>query len=198
MKIENIIGKTENNEYIEKSGKSHTIYVLVTDGHGELYLESIGFGPTRPGNDLLPLTDEDREKIEDAYISNGMVYCEVCGTPWDCEAHEMYKVDYEACVVYCNECRPFEPKPLDEPEDLFLSPNLTGVPHDEDYKEVEELFCDSSGFGASYEPALTKEQATKRVQEIFKEHQGTQLYSAITGVGQFQVYVTIYKHEPKE
>jgi len=197
MNKQNIIGKTKHDEYIERDGKTYSAHALVEDGHGDLYLECIGGGAYKESS-LLPLTDKDKEQIEEAYISNGMVYCEVCSTAWDCEDHEMYKVDYEACVAYCNECRPFEPKPLDEPEDLFQSPNLTGVPHDEDYKEVEELFCDSSGFGASYEAALTKEQATKRVQEIFKEHEGTQLYSAVTGVGQFQVYVTIYKHEPKE
>ncbi|WP_455217006.1 nitrilase-related carbon-nitrogen hydrolase [Kaarinaea lacus] len=61
----------------------------------------------------------------------------------------------------------------------------------ENYEEVETLFCDSSGFGSEREPALTKEQATARANDLVEQH--GKLFSGLTGIGQFQVYVTLYK-----
>lgn len=63
------------------------------------------------------------------------------------------------------------------------------------YELVEELFADSSGFGADNEMALSVSQFERRVQELLKEH-GT-LTAKITDVGQFQVYVGLFKKTGK-
>ena len=53
------------------------------------------------------------------------------------------------------------------------------------WKEVDSLFCDSSGFGAPGEPALTYAQLIAKL-EVGKGY-------AITQVGQFQVYVGVFE-----
>lgn len=59
------------------------------------------------------------------------------------------------------------------------------------YRLIEEFFVDSSGFGADYELALTKENFLVKLTELLKEH--GQLTAKITGNGQFQVYVGLFK-----
>ena len=59
------------------------------------------------------------------------------------------------------------------------------------YELIEELFVDSSGFGAPDEPALTYQQLLTRLRELVTEH--GPLYSTITSVGQFQVYLGLFK-----
>jgi hypothetical protein len=61
------------------------------------------------------------------------------------------------------------------------------------YKLIEELFVDSSGFGSPDELALTREQFEKKLLELLDQH--GQLNATITGVGQFQVYVGLFKKE---
>lgn len=63
------------------------------------------------------------------------------------------------------------------------------------YELVEELFCDSSGFGLDNEPALTKEQLIKKVTRLLQEH--TSLHAFITSMGYFQVYLGLYKKTGK-
>ena len=63
------------------------------------------------------------------------------------------------------------------------------------YELVEDLFVDSSGFGADYEPALTVSAFEKRIQELLETH-GT-LTAKITGQGQFQVYVGLFRKTGK-
>lgn len=60
------------------------------------------------------------------------------------------------------------------------------------FQEIDTLFCDSSGMGGLGERALTKNQAISRVQAILDASDDT-LYAGITGIGQFQVYVTLYR-----
>lgn len=81
---------------------------------------------------------------------------------------------------------------VNEPNDIFHSRDFSNNTVPASYKEIETLFCDSSGFGSEYEPALTPEQAKAKVTELLKKYKGKQLYSALTGIGQFQVYVTLY------
>lgn len=59
------------------------------------------------------------------------------------------------------------------------------------FELIEELFCDSSGFGLDTEPALTPAQATDKVNQLIKDN--GQLYASITNQGQFQVYVGLFK-----
>jgi hypothetical protein len=63
------------------------------------------------------------------------------------------------------------------------------------YTEVDTLFVDSSGFGTDNEPALTTSQLEKRLIELLREHKS--LHAFITNVGQFQVYITLYKKTGK-
>lgn len=63
------------------------------------------------------------------------------------------------------------------------------------YQLIDELFVDSSGFGADDEPAMTKLQFETKLQEIVAIH-GT-VISKITKVGQFQVYVGLFKKTGK-
>lgn len=67
---------------------------------------------------------------------------------------------------------------------VFLQ-NLDGF----DYR-YEELFCDASGFGAEWEPALTHKQLCEKLgllQAIFPD--GFAL--SISEVGQFQVHIRV-------
>lgn len=59
------------------------------------------------------------------------------------------------------------------------------------YELVKELFVDSSGFGLESEPALTESAFINELESLLRIH-GT-LYSTLTGVGQFQVYVGLFK-----
>lgn len=61
------------------------------------------------------------------------------------------------------------------------------------YKLIDELFVDSSGFGSEDEPALTPDNFEKKLLELLNEH--GQLNATITGAGQFQVYVGLFKKE---
>lgn len=83
------------------------------------------------------------------------------------------------------------PSKITSPEGLFKVPALDKHEIPERFTEVECLFCDSSGLGSELEPALTPDKAKGRVATLLNEH-GT-LFGAITGQGQFQVYVSIYK-----
>jgi hypothetical protein len=59
------------------------------------------------------------------------------------------------------------------------------------WKLVEELFCDSSGFGAEDEPALTIRGTKEKMKERMAE-EGTFGY-AVLAAGQFQVTVGVFK-----
>jgi hypothetical protein len=63
------------------------------------------------------------------------------------------------------------------------------------YKMIDELFCDSSGFGQDDEPALSVSQTFKKLEEILKTY--PIIYTAITGQGQFQIYLGIFIKENK-
>lgn len=130
---------------------------------------------------------------EDFYYAEGH-HCEECGTFHDTEQY--YDVSYtitEHGGFYCKTCVPAEELLIEvtDSEDIFRSKDMTGVDVPENFEEVETLFCDSSGFGRPSEPAMTKEQAIEAMERLIEEH--GKLYSGLTGIGQFQVYVTLYK-----
>lgn len=58
------------------------------------------------------------------------------------------------------------------------------------YTLIDNLFCDNSGFGSDNEPAYTKSQFEQRIREILATN--PTIYTTLTGVGQFQVYVGVY------
>ena len=64
------------------------------------------------------------------------------------------------------------------------------------YELVEELFCDSSGFGVEDEPALTQSQLINEVRSLVDKY--GLLYTTITGVGQFQIYLGLFTKSGKK
>lgn len=65
-----------------------------------------------------------------------------------------------------------------------------------DTERIEEFFVDSSGFGRPDEPALTYPSFVKEIHKLKSVHK-TILFGALTGVGQFQVYYSIFKKGKK-
>ena len=63
------------------------------------------------------------------------------------------------------------------------------------YELIENLFCDSSGFGTINEPALTKKQLVLKIQEILDDN--PEVYTFLTEQGQFQVYIGVFKKNGK-
>lgn len=130
---------------------------------------------------------------EDYYEANGHS-CSECGTFHDTDQYYNLSFVVIDCDLYCKQC--VKPEDMlhevDNAQDFFGAKDMTNFPEKiKGYTKVETLFCDSSGFGSSYEPALTKDQAESRVQELLDKH-GT-LFAGITAMGQFQVYVTLWK-----
>lgn len=63
------------------------------------------------------------------------------------------------------------------------------------YTLIENLFVDSSGFGQPDEPACTQNQFIQKLTEIINTHGA--VHATLTGVGQFQVYVGLFKKTGK-
>lgn len=141
--------------------------------------------------------DEEVKQIilsEDFYEASGS-FCSECGTFHDTEQYYDHSfIITEDCEVLCKTCATIEDQlvTVESAEDIFNSRDLTGMEFaSEDYEEVETLFCDSTGFGRSTERAMTKEQAEARAEDLIEQY--GELYAGLTGIGQFQVYVTLYK-----
>jgi len=64
---------------------------------------------------------------------------------------------------------------------------------DIDHERIDTLFCDLSGMGAPYEPALTQEQLKVKLGEIIGEH--GPILVALGEIGQFQGHLGIWKAE---
>lgn len=80
-------------------------------------------------------------------------------------------------------------------KDVFKAPDYSQVDIDKLEKEsglkvVATYFVDSSGFGQPGEAALTV-SSFQRIIEGFI-NQGKEIYACLTGIGQFQVYVSIF------
>jgi len=134
---------------------------------------------------------ELKELIEndDIYVTNGS-FCEECGTFHDTEDYSRTYVATDHGGFYCKGCCPVEELMVEvnEVDDIYNSKDIVGMDiESEGFKEVETIFHDC-GWGG---PATNHSQATKIVDELVAEH-GT-LYAGLTGIGQFQVYVTLYK-----
>jgi hypothetical protein len=154
-----------------------------------------------PKDWLTNFTKKEWKELEETYESEHLSFCDECGI-----AHEIDQYHNPSFVIsdgggfYCKSC--IDPADLlteiKEVDDFFKAKDVADMDLGDEYQEVDTLFCDSSGFGRSYEPALTKEQARMRVADWLKREKGP-LYAGITGAGQFQVYVTLYKkHEKKK
>lgn len=72
----------------------------------------------------------------------------------------------------------------------FPFPNLgTYVP--KGWRLVEQLFCDSTGWGSDREPALSARQLKEKLREHIRA--GNKYAYAITECGQFQLYLGVFE-----
>lgn len=163
--------------------------------------------PAPKGAPLDALPEHLRQDAERGYNpALDTISCERCGAQAysDASYYPDFPIrfihnedgDFTGCV--CTECLQASDvlKRIEDAEDLFKAGNLDGIEVPEEYVEVDTLFCDGSSFGAEYERALTKSQALARTEELIEEH--GQLFAGLTGIGQFQVYVTLYKLKGEE
>ncbi len=144
------------------------------------------------GDLLAPIIDMP-DDIADLYEIN-TVSCEECGGAHDSEQYgAMSFVVVNECEVYCKQCVKSSDLlvQVNESGDLFKARDVDGIDLN-GYEEIDTLFCDSSGFGAPGEMALTKNQALKRMQDLLDSNSGP-IYAGISDMGQFQVYVTLYR-----
>lgn len=207
------IGKTKDGEYIKVEKRDDGFFNVSgfypvgseQTADGCVYLSwSFYSGKTGPeyineyinAEGFSELTDYDKEFIDGAYETDALHYCEECSTAHDIsDSYNSTWLIVGECSVLCREC--VEPAdlivPLNEPTDLFNAKDISGMSAPEGFSEIDCLFCDGSGFGAECEPALTKAQAEKRAAELIAEYSGDRLLCGITDIGQFQVYVTVYK-----
>jgi len=80
------------------------------------------------------------------------------------------------------------------PEDVFRAKNIIEYEVPDRFVEVDTFFVDSfTGEGSAIHGCLGKEELTDKVAELLTKH--PKLYAGLTGIGQFQVYVTLYKLE---
>ena len=88
--------------------------------------------------------------------------------------------------------QPYVPFSVDEIRRMppFPFPNLgTYVPPG--WELVEELFCDSSGFGSDSEPALSLRQVKEKLIEHAKSE--AQYGYGVRSTGQFQLYLGVFR-----
>ena len=195
-KIKNIYSK-----YLEHKNRTYdgNNYLTESGWGGEYEVNGVTYKRgTELAEDFEPFFDDEETKEiilnEDYYTANGHT-CSACGTFHDTEQY--YNISFvilNDCELYCKSCVEAEDMlhEVDDVSDFFQAKDMTRFPTKiKGYTMVETLFCDSSGFGNEREPALTERQAKARVQELLDKH-GT-LFAGLTGIGQFQVYVTLWK-----
>lgn len=144
---------------------------------------------------LEELTEEQQDRLKDIYEAD-VTYCSDCGAAFDSDDYyypDTCEFRYLDCDVKCLECITSDDLLVEvtAPKDIFKAQNMVDV--DVELEEVAELFIDSSGWGHSGERALTIKESEIEVARLLKEHEGSELVCGLTGIGQFQVYVTIWK-----
>jgi len=201
--MENNTIKRLHSSYIEFPENTYDGNMYLTDrpSGGEWTINNVTYkNGMELAEDFKPyFEDEDiKEKIlnEDYYTAYGS-WCSSCGKFHDTEQY--YNLSYvilDDCELYCKECVTAEDLlvEVEDSDEIFTARDITGMEFEtNEFEEVDTLFCDSSGFGSERESALTEKQAKRVVDELLEQH-GT-LYAGLTGIGQFQVYVTLYKRK---
>ncbi len=203
----NYIGMTGEGTHIFQEIKDGVIrgfngYDVVETVDGERGLECVQWTHSETIDGVLYETGQAPaptvsmpDEIDGLYEIN-TVSCESCGGQHDSEGDGLGRTTFvivNECEVYCRECVKSSDLLVEikTPADLFKARDIEGVDLD-GYEEIETLFCDSSGFGKLGERALTKSQALAAVEKLMSHKHGP-FYCGITGIGQFQVYVTIYR-----
>jgi hypothetical protein len=93
--------------------------------------------------------------------------------------------------------RPYVPFNEEEIENYPPFPfPFIGTYEPEGWRKVEELFCDSSGFGAEWEPALTIGQLIEKMKGW--EREGKSYGYAVTEAGQFQIRLGVFEQVQAE
>ena len=140
--------------------------------------------------------DEDLKQIildEDYYEAHGS-YCEECGTFHDTEQYGngLSYVILNDCEFYCKGCvgadQLLEECLVESVDDIYEAKDIVGL-SPEQFEEVHTIFHDC-GWGG---PATSHSEAEIIVDKLLEEH--GELYAGLTGIGQFQVYVTLYKRK---
>lgn len=179
----------DGNEYLSHSSWSHEVKIK------NLSLKTGDKLPVK-----LPKISKENQRIwDEAYHDDGGVSCSECGIWHASDQYHDVSYVFTGCEVFCRGCVTFEQlvsDPIESSDDLFKAKDVSNVEVPDTFEEVGVLFCDSSGFGSPGERALTKSQALERVTELLEEH--GPLYAGITGIGQFQVYVTLWKRKAKK
>jgi hypothetical protein len=90
-------------------------------------------------------------------------------------------------------------KKISKPEDVFKSPDYAAVDTDllekvAGIKLIDEFFV-SLYDGPDSGPAMSKEEMLQKVQRILSENEEESVVSCLTGIGQFQTYVGVFKRE---
>jgi hypothetical protein len=67
---------------------------------------------------------------------------------------------------------------------------------DQEHERLDTCFVDRSGLGGEGEPAMTALAFKHRVQALREQHGG--LLVALEEIGQFQVYIAIWKEQEQE
>ena len=178
---------------------SGTIVLTHSGSTNSIQLDGIEY-KLETGMPAHPVQDMP-DDLKDCYTCD-TVSCEVCGAQHDGDDASGYSSSptwttvNDECEVVCMECRVADDVllHLDDASKVFKSKNLDGIDL-KGYREIETIFCDSSGMGCEGERALTKSQTLEKTRELLEKHDD--LYSGITSIGQFQVYITFFKKRAK-
>lgn len=206
MDPKNYIGICEHGDYVFQKVEGGIIkgfefyyYVETVDGckglQNSAWTHSVKLEngkPYKTGDKAVKVKKLPKD-IEGLYEIN-TIGCDKCGDLHDSEQYGSATfIVVGNGSVYCKGCIDPEDLLIEllEPADLFKARDAEGISL-KGFEEVDTLFCDSSGFGSPGERALTRDQAEARIEEILAASNET-LYAGITGIGQFQVYVTIYR-----
>lgn len=94
------------------------------------------------------------------------------------------------------EMRPYVFATVDEIDDCPPFPNI-GDYEPPGWEEVDRLFCDKSGMGADYAPAMTIDQLKRKLKQLVEARGNNTLGFAIVQEGQLQVYVGVFRKVTK-
>ena len=106
--------------------------------------------------------------------------------------HDRHDMD-----VYTDKNRPVLITRDEYAEDIRRAPDYSGCDlelfeESMNMREIDTFFVDSSGCGAEDEPALTFKAFLRKLKAVLDEHEGENVYAILSGVGQFQVYITLF------
>jgi len=172
----------DNNNYLVNWGCGGNATV-----NGKLY----GRGTILAEDHKPTFTDDDIKQIilEDEFYTTNGSFCEECNTFHDTE--EVYNPTFvllDDCTFLCKTCATAEDMmmPVESVDDIYQAKDVRSLSLD-GFEEVHTIFHDC-GWGG---PATSHAGAEKIVDNLLEEH--GELYAGLTGIGQFQVYVTLYK-----